>query len=99
MRSGREVRVSDSQCQSRNFPGFDPRGAADEAVLNKVLKKSQNPPFFEKYCGFGSGHIPNVYVHLYRIELWHYNTLHGKFFLNFLILELFKLLPHYFSLT
>ncbi len=38
------VRASDSQCRSRNCPGFDPSilrhsgiwGAADEAVLNKV---------------------------------------------------------------
>ena len=46
MRSSREVRASDSQCQSRNCPGFDPSilrhsgiwGAADETVLDKVLK-------------------------------------------------------------
>ncbi len=43
---------SDSQCRSRNCPGFDPsvlrhsgKGAADESVLNKVLKKKipKNP--------------------------------------------------------
>ncbi len=76
MRSGREVRASDNQCRSRNFPGFDPSilrhsgiwGATDEAVLNKVLKKI--PPFLKvPYCGFGSSRIPNVfklYVHLHR---------------------------------
>jgi hypothetical protein len=47
MRSSRAVRASDSQCRSRNCPGFDPsilrhsgiRGAADEAVLNIAHKK------------------------------------------------------------
>ncbi len=52
-RSNQVVRASDSQCQSRNCPGFDPsilrhsgiRGPADEAVLNKVQKNSKiNPP-------------------------------------------------------
>jgi hypothetical protein len=45
MRSSRIVIASDSQCRSRNCPGFDTSilrhseiwGAADEAVLNKVL--------------------------------------------------------------
>jgi hypothetical protein len=44
MRCTRVARASDSQCRSRNGPGFDPSilrhsgisGAADEAVLNKV---------------------------------------------------------------
>ncbi len=44
MRCSRVARVSDSQCRSRNCPGFDPSvlrhrgiwGAADKAVLNKV---------------------------------------------------------------
>ncbi len=55
MRSSRVVIVSDSQCRSRNCPGFDPTilrhsgilGAADEAVLNTVHKKGKypkNPP-------------------------------------------------------
>jgi hypothetical protein len=51
----RVARASDSQCRSRNCPGFDPSilrhrgisGAADEAVLNKVHivhhKKSNKP--------------------------------------------------------
>jgi hypothetical protein len=46
------VRASDCQCTSCNGPGFDPgihrhrgiKGAADEAVLNIVLKKSEIPP-------------------------------------------------------
>ncbi len=50
MRSSRVVRASDSQCRSRNCPGFDPSilrhsgiwGAADEAVLN-FLHKKNNP--------------------------------------------------------
>jgi hypothetical protein len=55
MRSSRVVRASDSQCRSRNCPGFDPSilrhsgiiGAADEAVLNIVQKnkKVKKPPF------------------------------------------------------
>ncbi len=55
MRSSRVVRASDSQCRSRNCPGFYPSilrhsgiwGAADEAVLNIVHKKKnpENPPF------------------------------------------------------
>ncbi len=57
MRSNRVFGASDSQCLSRNCPGFDPStlrhsriwGAADEAVLNKVgtLKK-----YYAQYCGF-----------------------------------------------
>ncbi len=47
MRSSRVARASDSQYRSRDCPGFDPSilrhseiwGEADEAVLNKVLKK------------------------------------------------------------
>ncbi len=47
MKSSRVITASDCQCQSRNSPGFDPsilrhsgvRGAADEAVLNKVHRK------------------------------------------------------------
>jgi hypothetical protein len=46
MRSSRMVRTSDSQCQSRNYLGFNPSilrhsgilWAADEAVLNNVLR-------------------------------------------------------------
>ena len=59
MRSSRVVRASDSQCRSRNCPGFDPSilrhsgiwGAADEAVLNIVYRISlsshwvHRPPF------------------------------------------------------
>ncbi len=49
MRSGRVVRASDSQCRSRNCPGFDPSilrhsgiwGAADESALNIVHKKEK----------------------------------------------------------
>jgi hypothetical protein len=51
MRSSRVARASDSQCQSRNSPGFDPSilrhggisGAADETVLKKVHIKSKKP--------------------------------------------------------
>ena len=47
MRSNCVVRASDSQCRSRNCPGFDPSilrhsgicGAADKTVLNKVHRK------------------------------------------------------------
>jgi hypothetical protein len=47
MRSGRVLRAADSQCRSRNCPGFDLSilrhsgilGAADEAVLNIVHKR------------------------------------------------------------
>jgi hypothetical protein len=53
MRLSRVVRASDSQCRSRNCPGFDPSilrhsgiwGATDETVLNTVHKKPQNIPF------------------------------------------------------
>jgi hypothetical protein len=63
MRSSREIRASDCQCQSRNSPGFDPsiprhsriRGAADEAVLNKVHKKIQNIHLLNVGSGSGSG--------------------------------------------
>ncbi len=55
MRSSRVVRASDSQCRSRNCPGFDPSilrhsgiwGAADEAVLNIVNKKLKNISLFK----------------------------------------------------
>jgi hypothetical protein len=48
MRFSRVVRASDSQCRSRNCPGFDLsilrhsgiRGAADDTVLNTVHKKT-----------------------------------------------------------
>ena len=48
IRSSRVVRESDSQCRSRNCPGFDLSvlrhsgiwGAADEAVMNKVHAKN-----------------------------------------------------------
>ncbi len=52
MRCSRVARASDSQCRSRNCPGFDPSnlrhsgilGASDEAVLNKVLYiRTKNP--------------------------------------------------------
>ncbi len=50
MRSSRVVRAFNSQCRSRNCPGFDPSilrhsgilGAADEAVLNTVQKKKKS---------------------------------------------------------
>ncbi len=49
MRFSRIVRASDSQCRSRNWPGFDPSilrhseiwGAADEALLNIIQKKKK----------------------------------------------------------
>jgi hypothetical protein len=52
MRLSRVVRASESQCSSRNCPGFDPSilrhsgiwRAADETVLNTVHKKTQEPP-------------------------------------------------------
>ncbi len=53
MRSSRVIRTSDCQCQRRNSSKFDAStlrhsrisGAADEAVLKKVHKKSlKNPP-------------------------------------------------------
>ncbi len=55
MRSSRVIRVSDGQCRSRNCPGFDPSilwhseiwEAADEAVLNKLLKKNPKIPLFK----------------------------------------------------
>jgi hypothetical protein len=50
MRTSRVVKASDCQCQSRNSPGIDHSilqhsgigGAADEAVLNKIIKKEKN---------------------------------------------------------
>ncbi len=62
MRSSQVVRASDSQCRSRNCPGFDPSilrhsgiwGAADEAVLNivpKQKKKIQKSHPLSMYCG------------------------------------------------
>ncbi len=60
MRPSQVVRASDSQCRSRNCPGFDLSilrhsgiwGAADEAVLNIVHKKiklSKTSPFDSSY--------------------------------------------------
>jgi hypothetical protein len=60
MRSSLVVRASDFQCQSRNSPGVDPSilrhsgiwGAADEAMLNTVLRKKriqENPPVWTSY--------------------------------------------------
>jgi hypothetical protein len=51
MRSSLVVRASDCQCRSSNCPGFDPSilrhseilGKADEAVLNTVHKRKENP--------------------------------------------------------
>jgi hypothetical protein len=53
MRSSRVVRASDSQCQSGNCPGLDSsilrhngiQGAADRAILNKVLQNSKKSTF------------------------------------------------------
>jgi hypothetical protein len=52
MRSSLMVKASDCQCTSCNGPGFDPSirrhsgiwGAADEAVLNIVRRKTKNIP-------------------------------------------------------
>ncbi len=57
MRSSRLGRASDSQCRSRNCPGFDPSilrhskilGAAGEAVLNIVKKNSKKIPPLKKF--------------------------------------------------
>jgi hypothetical protein len=57
MRSSQVIRASNSQCRSRNCPGFDPsilqhngKGrAADEAVLNKVHKKIQKARFVKTF--------------------------------------------------
>ncbi len=58
MRSSRVVRASDNLCCSRNCLGFDPSilrhsgiwGAADEAVLNIVHKKTKKiPPWIFRY--------------------------------------------------
>ncbi len=51
-RSCRAVKANDSQCRSRNCPGFDPSilrhsgiwGAANEAELNIVYKKKKKSP-------------------------------------------------------
>ncbi len=61
MRTNRVVRMSDSLCQSRNCPGFDPGilqhsevwGAADETVLYKVHWKQS--PFLKDYVEDGRG--------------------------------------------
>jgi hypothetical protein len=65
MRSSRMVSVSDSQCRSRNCPGFDPSilqhsgiwGAADVAVLIKYWKIKKSPlrkfKFPTPYCFMG----------------------------------------------
>ncbi len=58
------VLASDSQCRSRNCPYFDPSilrhcwiwGAADVAVLNKVLKNAKNPPFKKKFSSQCKNH-------------------------------------------
>jgi hypothetical protein len=67
MRSSRVVRASDSQCLSRNCPGFDPSilrhrgicGAADEAVLNTgiVHKKIQKTALQKELKEHGAGKI------------------------------------------
>ncbi len=56
MRSSRVTRAYGCQCLSSNRPGFDPSilringilEAAGEAVLNKLNKKTQNPPVKKK---------------------------------------------------
>ncbi len=61
MRTNRVVRVSESLCQSRNCPGFDPGilrhsgvlWAADETVLNKVRLKQS--PSLKGLCGRWKG--------------------------------------------
>ncbi len=78
MRSSRVDRASDCQCQCRNIPAFDPcilhsgiRGAADEAVLNKVHKKIQKKKKKESHAyglflGINSYHSPdsdNIVTH------------------------------------
>ncbi len=62
--SWRVVRSSDSLCQSRNCPGFDPSilrcngmwGAADEAALSKLLKekKTKKNPLYVVYSSLWS---------------------------------------------
>jgi len=72
---GRVVRAPDFQCQSRNSPGFIPCilqhgwiwGAADEAVLNIVHKKSPKIPFKNFFCISGGsevviGHEPQTVI-------------------------------------
>ncbi len=54
-RSTKVVTASDCQCQCRNSPGFDPSillhsREENEAVLNKVLKKSPFEIFDLKVC-------------------------------------------------
>jgi hypothetical protein len=60
MRSSRLLEIhTDCQCQCRNSPGFNATtqwhlggGAADEAVLNKVLQKAKRVPI-KKNLVFG----------------------------------------------
>ncbi len=75
------VRASDSQCRSRNCPGFDPSilghsgisGAADETVLNIAYKKEKNP---KKYP-FITKSLP-----LNRMVAWHTPEPHDGGLLN-----------------
>jgi hypothetical protein len=60
------VRSSECQCRSCNNPGFNPcsilrhsrvQGAADEAVLNKVLKKTRTVSKNRFICHLSGSHV------------------------------------------
>jgi hypothetical protein len=63
MRSSQVVRAYGCQCQSRNSLGLDPRilrhsgiwGAADEAVLNKHIKRNTKKFPWKKACSMPMG--------------------------------------------
>ncbi len=86
MRSSRVVRAFDSQCCSRNCPGFDPSilrhsgiwGAADEAVLSIVHKKIQKTPLKKVIWqrGWGEWYQSNRYHFAYN-RRWFLDTLKG----------------------
>ncbi len=79
MRSILVVRASDCQCTSCNGPGFDPSirhsgiwGAADEVVLNIVLKKIPQQNIYRKktICGTTVGCVGLPQVGDGRQERW-----------------------------
>ncbi len=85
MRSSQVVRASDCQCRSRNSPGFDPSilrhsgiwGAADEAVLKSVQRRTKNKknrPVRRQIISWFSGKEPFVTGTVRKSlhwEFWH----------------------------
>ncbi len=101
MRSSREVRASDSQCQSRSCPGFDPSilrhsgiwGAADDTVLNKVLENSKKSPWKKRDSNTSLWCQPAAWSWIFVILVPNTSKSAGKVSVKYFLLFLKKIWP------